>query len=133
LPSTYLDDASKASPVCRPLNDITYVIQVISSDGCRANDDIFIKVIRDFVVPNTFTPNNDGINDYWTIDYLSLYPNQRVQVFNRYGQLVFESNNYRLPWDGTYKGKPLPAGTYYYIIELGGQRKPKTGYVTIVK
>lgn len=133
LPSTYLDDASKANPVCRPLNDITYRIQVVSADGCKASDDLFIKVIKDFVVPNTFTPNNDGINDLWTIDYLYLYPNHRVQVFNRYGQLVFESKNYNSPWNGTYKGKPLPVGTYYYIIELGGQRKPKTGYVTIIK
>jgi gliding motility-associated-like protein len=133
LPSTYLDDASKANPLCRPTNDITYTIRVTSADGCTATDDLFIKVIRDFIVPNTFTPNNDGINDYWLIDNLYLYPSHRVQVFNRYGQLVFETANYSSPWDGTYKGKNLPVGTYYYIIELGGQRKPKTGYVTIIK
>lgn len=133
LPSTYLDDATKANPVCKPTNDITYTLTVRSADGCTASDDLFIKVIRDFIVPNTFTPNNDGINDLWLIDNLDLYPNHRVQVFNRYGQLMFETKNYSKPWDGTYKGKPLPVGTYYYIIELGGQRKPKTGYVTIIK
>ena len=98
-----------------------------------SNDDLFIKVIRDFIVPNTFTPNGDGINDKWEIDNLSLYPNHRVQVFDRYGQILYDSKNYTGAWDGTFKGKPLAAGTYYYIIDLNGARDTKKGYVTIIR
>ncbi len=84
-------------------------------------------------MPNTFTPNNDGINDTWIIQNLADYPNVRVQVFNRYGQTVFESKGYTKPWDGTMNGKSLPFGTYYYVIEPGNGRKPVTGYVVLIK
>jgi gliding motility-associated-like protein len=85
-------------------------------------------------VPNTFTPNGDGINDTWLIQYLESYPNCRIQVFNRSGQLVYETKSYTSPgWDGTMNGKPLPFGTYYYVLEPGSGRKPLTGYVTIIK
>jgi len=132
-PGTYLSAVNIAAPVCTPVNDITYTVNVTSVDGCKADDNLFIKVVRDFIVPNTFTPNGDGINDLWKIENLSLYPDQHVQVFNRYGQVVFDSKNYTDAWDGTVKGKPLPSGTYYYIIDLGGDRKTKKGYVTIVR
>jgi gliding motility-associated-like protein len=92
-----------------------------------------VQVLTDFDVPNTFTPNNDGINDKWQIRPLAKFPIQWVQVFDRYGQLLFESHGYTQPWDGTYNGKPLPAGTYYYIIEVNGLLNPKTGYVTILR
>jgi gliding motility-associated-like protein len=84
-------------------------------------------------VPNTFTPNGDAINDVWKIENLSLYPNYHIQVFNRYGQAMYDTKDYSKPWDGTIQGKPLPSGTYYYIIDLGGARKTKKGYVTIIR
>lgn len=132
-PGLYLNGNTLATPISKPTDDITYVVTVVSADGCRATDDIFIKVVKDFIVPNIFTPNKDGINDTWRIDNLDLYPSHRVQIFNRYGQLLWESSNYTKPWDGRYKGKELPVGTYYYIIELGGARPVKKGYVTIVR
>ena len=57
----------------------------------------------------------------------------RVRIFNRYGQKVFESNGYSMPWNGTMNGKPLPFGTYYYVIENVSTLKPFTGYVTIIQ
>ena len=77
--------------------------------------------------------NDDGVNDYWRILYLESYPECRIRVFSRDGQAVYESLGYQVPgWDGKYKGKKLPFGTYYYIIEPGSGRKPITGYVTLV-
>jgi gliding motility-associated-like protein len=96
-------------------------------------DDLLVKVVKDFIVPNTFTPNGDGVNDKWLIENISLYPNTRVEVFNRYGQILYDSKHYSGDWDGTYKGKALPSGTYYYIIDLNGARVTKKGYVTIVR
>ncbi len=114
-------------------DDVTYKLTVTSRGGCTVSDDVNIKVLRFPKIPNTFTPNNDGINDKWVIEYLNSYPNCRVQVFSRTGQLVFESKGYGTPWNGTLKGKPLPVDTYYYIIEPQANRDPITGYVTIVK
>ena len=92
-----------------------------------------IGVVKMPAIPNTFTPNNDGINDLWVIQYLEDYPNNHLQVFTRAGQLVFESRGYYKAWNGTYKGKPLPHDTYYYRLEPGSGREPVTGYVTIIK
>lgn len=133
-PATYLSSNSIPNPVCiAPQNDITYRLTVTAQGGCTATDDVFIKVLKQPRIPNTFTPNNDGINDLWAIQYLEDYPNAHVQVFTRTGQLVFESRGYYRAWNGTYRGMPLPVDTYYYIIEPGSGREAMTGYVMIVK
>ncbi|RYY19624.1 MAG: gliding motility-associated C-terminal domain-containing protein, partial [Sphingobacteriaceae bacterium] len=85
------------------------------------------------VVPNTFTPNNDGINDVWNIKYLDSYPNVIVEVFNRYGERMYYSVGYTAPWDGRYKGAELPVGTYYYIISPGSGRDKIAGPITIIR
>ncbi len=85
------------------------------------------------VIPNTFTPNNDGINDTWDIKYLDSYPNCTVSIFDRYGQEVYSSIGYGTPWDGKRKGANLPQGTYYYIIKLQINQKALAGSVTIIR
>ncbi len=133
-PNLYLNDNKIARPkVHQPLSDMTYRLTVTGRGGCVLSDEVFIKLLKFPIIPNTFTPNNDGINDQWRIDFLNTYPNNRVQVFTRTGKLVFESRGYDTPWDGTIKGKALPIDTYYYIIEPGNGRDPITGYVTILK
>jgi gliding motility-associated-like protein len=134
-PNTYLNNDKIEKPTAsKILDDITYTLMVTGRGGCTAPPDkMFVKVLKAPKVPNTFTPNGDGINDLWKIEYLDTYPNNRVQVFTRTGQLVFESKGYKTPWDGRFNGKPLPFDTYYYIIEPENGRKPVTGYVTIIK
>jgi gliding motility-associated-like protein len=85
------------------------------------------------IIPNAFTPNGDGINDTWNIQYLSTYPNCTVQIFNRYGQKLFYSEGYPLPWDGTYNGVKVPDGIYYYIINLNGGQSSIAGHVTVIR
>ena len=133
-PNTFIDNNTLLTPSVSPVADITYTLAVTSADGCVAKDSMFITVLKTPLVPNAFSPNGDGINDYWMINYLNSYANVTVQVFNRYGQQVFASKGYSTPWDGTVNGKALPVGTYYYIID----RKVAgagliTGWVAIVK
>jgi gliding motility-associated-like protein len=133
-PTDYLTDSRILQPrTVNPKTDMTYRLTVTGKGGCQFSDDVYVKLLKFPAIPNTFTPNGDGINDQWRIDYLNTYPNNRVQVFTRTGKLVFESRGYNTPWDGTLKGKPLPFDTYYYIIEPGNGRDPITGYVTIIK
>ncbi len=129
----YLSNINIKNPVTSPVTDVTYTLKATARGGCSASDSVFVKVLKFPKIPNTFTPNNDGVHDLWEIAYLYTYPNNRVQVFTRTGQLVFESKGYLKPWNGTMNGKPLPLDTYYYIIEPGNGRKPLTGYVTILK
>jgi|GEM_PF-1966854 len=123
------------APTARDImDDIAYTLTVTARGGCRRTDLMFIKVLKPPSIPNTFSPNNDVINDKWVIKYLNDYPDARVEVFTRTGQLVFQSaKGYPTPWDGTRNGKALPVDTYYYIIEPGFGRDPITGYVTIIK
>jgi gliding motility-associated-like protein len=133
-PATYLNNTSLSIPTASNVqDDITYTLTVTASGGCKSSDNMFVKVLKAPNIPNTFSPNGDGINEIWTIEYLDSYPDNRVQVFTRAGQLVFESRGYKTAWNGTMNGKILPTDTYYYIIEPGTGRKPMTGYVTILK
>jgi gliding motility-associated-like protein len=67
-------------------------------------------------VMKAFTPNGDGKDDVWKIGDLNCIANAQVKVYSRWGTLDYESKDYKNDWDGTKKGKPLPMGTYYYII-----------------
>jgi gliding motility-associated-like protein len=84
-----------------------------------------------------FTPNGDGINDKWLVtDGGACTSKIIVSVFNRYGGLVYNNENYQNNWDGTYKGKPVPDGTYYYVINyklVTGNTIALKGNVTILR
>jgi gliding motility-associated-like protein len=84
-------------------------------------------------VVNTFTPNGDGINDTWDIPSLSAYPNCLVNIFTRYGTMVYKSIGYAKAWDGTFNTQPVPPGTYYYIIDLKNGKDKITGAVTVLR
>jgi gliding motility-associated-like protein len=96
-------------------------ISLIAQSGCVVT------------IPNAFTPNGDGINDYWNIPVFQKNKYFTVNVYNRYGTLVFSSIGYGTPWDGTYNGKSLPVGTYYYIIDPKNGGNKLTGSVTILR
>jgi gliding motility-associated-like protein len=132
-PGAWLNDPAVAQPVSTPREDITYRLQVTSSDGCTASDEVKVTVLKTPGIPNTFSPNGDGVHDRWEIKHLESYPGVTVDIYNRYGQLVYQSVGYSQPWDGKFKGNPLPAGTYYYIINPKNGRKPMTGFVDIIR
>ena len=82
-------------------------------------------------IPSGFTPNNDGIHDEWAIYGLYNFPDVVVNVHNRWGQRIFFSEGYTVPWDGKNGGVDLPIATYYYVIELKDSGKVFNGTVTI--
>ena len=84
-------------------------------------------------IPNVFSPNGDGINDVWQIDFLWNHPECRVEIFDRNGQKIYSSIGYSSPWNGTYNGHPLPVATYYYIIDLRNGDGLFSGPVTILR
>ena len=94
---------------------------------------MYVRVYQKITIPNTFTPNGDGVNDYWDIKNLYTYPESVMQVFNRYGQPVYQSNGYPKPWDGRRNGAFLPNGTYYYIIDLRNGMPNLSGWVLIIR
>jgi gliding motility-associated-like protein len=115
-----------------------YNITITDDNGCYLiTDDIYLNDgNKDCIeIPNAFTPNGDGINDEWIIENLNVFDQHVVKVFNRWGQQVYEGTHGSQPWDGTLKGKPLPTGSYMYILELNNTeiKKEFVGIVTLIR
>jgi gliding motility-associated-like protein len=133
-PSDYLDNPTKLNPIATPTEDIAYTLNAISNLGCTSStDEVFIRVYPKVVIPNTFSPNGDNVNDTWNIPAASSFPNPIVKVTNRYGQLVYQSTGTFKPWDGKMNGKDLPPAVYYYSIYLNEDFKTYTGWVMLMR
>jgi len=134
-PTAFLSDPRLLQPVASPPSTTRYVISATDSrSGCSAVDTMQVDVFTNLFIPTAFTPNKDGKNDTWEIQGLVMYPTAKVYVFERAGQLVFESSNYGpLFWDGNFKGKLLPIGVYIYMIQLNDEKKTLLkGTLTII-
>ncbi|WP_316785366.1 gliding motility-associated C-terminal domain-containing protein [Pedobacter frigiditerrae] len=96
---------------------------------------IHIEVTHDNLeLGNVMTPNGDGLNDFWMVNGLPDYKGNNIKVYTRDGQLVYESiGNYTKPFDGRFRGKDLPAGVYFYLIDLRSECKPISGSITILR
>jgi gliding motility-associated-like protein len=132
-PTSGLSNPNILNPIAKPEKDTNYTLTVTAGNGCTSIDDVYVYVLQDIQIPNSFTPNGDGVNDVWNVKYLDSYPNATVEVYDRSGQRVFVSRGYGNPFDGSYKGQILPVATYYYIINPGNGRKSMTGNLTIFK
>jgi gliding motility-associated-like protein len=133
LPATGLSDAHSQFPTASPEITTTYTLKAITTAGCEDEASVTVTVITRVSIPNTFTPNSDGINDFWSIKYLNNYPAATVSVFNRNGGLVFQSRGYAKPWDGMHSGSPVSAGVYYYVIDLKDGNPVKAGNVSVIR
>ena len=112
-------------------------VDQLDTDNTNDTADAFV-VPTCLVVYNEFSPNGDGVNDFFKIDCISRYPGNVLQVYNRWGNIVYEKRSYNNDWDGTPNGRAivqqedqLPVGTYYYVLDLGDGSKPKTDWLYI--
>lgn len=106
-----------------------YTLYVKDLNGC----DLAFETIYVMGVPNFFTPNQDGINDYWTITNYD--PSRRIvnaTIFDRYGKLIYQFNPKNNGWDGKYNGQTLPATDYWYLFEFENGRIIK-GHFSLVR
>jgi gliding motility-associated-like protein len=114
-------------------NNQVYKITATGLGKCTASDTLTVISLKSLDIPNAFSPNGDKIHDTWEIGNLVDYSFATVEVFTRGGQSVFRSNGYSKPWDGTLNGKPLPIGTYYYIIDFRNVYPIKSGFVVLLR
>ncbi len=105
---------------------------VATLDGCtsEASETSVIVNPLDVTVPEAFSPNGDNVNEYFVVENLEYYTNNKIVIFNRWGDKIYEANPYENDWDGHLaKGKDVPVGTYFYILDLGEDGKLKKGFV----
>ena len=133
-PVTYLDNPLSTNPISTPQATTVYTVKVTSLQGCVSTDSVTVSLQPTIEIPSGLTPNGDGKNDVWTLSGIELFPDCVVELYNRWGEIVYQSKGYDVKWDGMYKGKLLPVGTYYYIIDLHSPEIPVyTGSVTIMR
>ncbi len=132
-PNIDINDVTAKNPVITGDINRAYILTVTDSRGCQATDTTFVIVSPEIKVNNAFTPNGDGINDLWEITGLVAYSDATVDIFNRFGTKLFHSVGYPKAWDGTYDGKPVPAGVYYYVINTKVNNQVLSGYVTVIR
>jgi gliding motility-associated-like protein len=114
------------TPVATPPQTTTYKLEVTSTEGCKNSDEVTVFVTCDkgnLFVPNTFSPNNDGMNDVLYPRGNGIHKVKALRIYNRWGELVFEQNNFDVNdvtkgWNGTHKGQKLPADVFVYTIEV---------------
>ena len=122
-PQYNMQNPFSEDPTVSPLNSTTYFVNVESIDGCTSSDSliVFVSQIENLEINNIITPNGDGKNDTWDINKPSIISGCKVSIFNRWGKIVWTSNNYNNNWNGeNLGGEILPDGTYYYTIICQG-------------
>jgi gliding motility-associated-like protein len=139
-PSTNLDFTNVNNPTGRypDTGHYRYNVYIKSSYGCEGNDSITVRVVNQasFFVPNAFTPNGDGRNDILRPRAVGYRSNEFFRVFNRFGEMVYESKDFNNGWDGTYKGAKSDLGTYFYMLKMinrFGQEETAKGDVILMR
>ncbi|MCB0563874.1 MAG: gliding motility-associated C-terminal domain-containing protein, partial [Phaeodactylibacter sp.] len=144
IPPFGLDCTDCPAPVARPEESTNYQLTIRDSTGCSAGDEITVyldKAVR-FYLPNAFSPNEDGRNDFFTVFAAPEVERvQTLQVFSRWGELVFQRDNFapnqeRMGWDGTFRGQRMPNGLYAYygeVVLIDGRVEVVKGEVVLVR
>ena len=143
-PSLWLDNASTATPVAQPQQFIKYKVTASTQNGCVSTDSISLFVAcfsSSIFIPNTFSPNGDGVNDYFYPRSRSNVNIKMLKIFNRWGQAVYErynfpSNNQSAGWNGRFQNNPQKDDTYIYVMQvdcLNGNVFIKKGSISLLR
>ncbi len=126
------DDLQQTTEIAVGLTNHQYTVTVSDALGCEFTRNVNVDLTAGCLfIADALSPNGDGYNDTWVIGGLEFFPQAQVNVYNRWGQLVFESTGYHIDWDGTFAGEPLPIADYFYVITNSGTEEPIIGTVTI--
>ncbi|MBI1837838.1 MAG: gliding motility-associated C-terminal domain-containing protein [Flavobacteriia bacterium] len=134
-PNLYLSDTSALTPFCETPTTMSYILTV-KENGCTAYDEMTVYVNENLIIPSTFSPNGDGKNETFEILYIEKYKDNKLQIFDRWGQKVFETigYDYEKAWDGKDRSGDFAEGVYYYHLELNDvDHQVFNGSITVIK
>ncbi len=139
FPVDGLNSPNDAATVAAPFNTTRYILTVTDMNGCVNYDTVIIYVLKDVVllIPTAFSPNGDGVNDIFRIaKYLNIEKLLSFVVYNRWGNLVYETSNIEEGWNGLYKGREQPLGVYVWYVkalDYDGNVIERKGNVTLLR
>lgn len=140
-PSTGLDNPTSSDPIASPTSATTYIVLLTDANGCTAIDTVTLQIRTvvcdepDIFVPNAFSPNNDLRNDVFLVRS-GFLTEIHLRIYDRWGELVFESRDLNKGWDGRFKGETVPPDVYVYTIEgtcFDRAEFRKQGNVTVIR
>mgnify|MGYP000082494726 CR=1 FL=1 len=134
-PNTSLSSTTSKATIAQPSNTTLYIANLLDDYGCLVSDTVIISLDGSIFVPNSFSPNGDGINDVFRV-YTEDLTQFEIMIFNRWGELLFESRSKDAEWDGKYKGKLSQVDTYVWKIvysDVNTSKKEVIGHVNIIR
>lgn len=137
-PDLWIDNTGNLNPTVTPLETSVYILTAVNGNGCTASDSvtIFIDPNLYLLFPSAFSPNGDGANDFFRPVFFNV-SDYNLKIYNRWGQLIFESNDPKLGWDGKFNGEYQEVGVYIFIAEakgfLPGSNKIIDGNITLLR
>ncbi|MBI3237940.1 MAG: gliding motility-associated C-terminal domain-containing protein [Flavobacteriia bacterium] len=135
-PASTVASPTSLQTIALPQTTTTYFLTA-SSLNCTLSDEVVITITDQFVIPGSFSPNDDGVNDTWVIKGIDLYPNAKVTIYDRWGQEILDVVGYSAAksWDATHNGHKVTDGTFYYVIDLRDPAydEPFKGFVTVIR
>lgn len=136
-PANFINDILTINPTVYPPEEMQYTLMTLSTLGCgSASATVKIKVYKDIYIPNAFTPNDDGINDFFHIIAADNYKQFNLQIFNRWGKVVFKTTDINKQWNGRLNGEQLAAGSYSYYVDIlkaTNKRFTKKGTILLLR
>ncbi len=137
-PANLCTTPTSSSTIINPASTTVFTVVVSDTLGCTSVDSVVVNVTCDSLfIPTGFSPNGDGVNDYFVISDVARYPDAVLKIFNRWGDVVYEKDHYDNSWNGFSNsdrikiGQVLPNGTYYYVFVPGNNESTKAGYVIL--
>ena len=137
-PNVQLSNNAIYNPIATPRENTYYLVTGVDNNGCIGIDSALVEVCDSLLIPDGFSPDGDGVNDEFVISGIDNYPGNKLEIFNRWGNILYQKNNYDNSWNGTVNtggitlgnGKVV-SGTYFYVLDLGSGEKPRAGYLII--
>ena len=135
-PTTGLSDPNSENPFATPLTTTTYTVTVTTAIGCEFTDEVTVSTDAMVGVPNAFSPNEDGINDGFTIIVRGQLATYHLLIYNRWGEAIYETNDFTKSWNGKIEDDGQPMGAYIYVLnytDLNGESFMQQGNFTLVR
>jgi len=131
-PEEGLSNPTSENPKASPLETTTYSLLVTTEEGCQNSTELTVNVNLEILISNYMSPNSDGVNDTWIIKGAYILDECQIEIYDSWGNQVYNSIGYKNDWDGNREGDQLPDGVYYYVIACSSDN-PLTGSITLIR